>query len=221
MGWHTSHCSLVNTAMAASSYLIISLPTRPSTKPFRIGATVPHMTNVPIPVAPPIKSTRILVSVLASALVVFGVVLYSGLPNGNYPPIWVPWALGGLAVISHLLSRTLGFNLKPVPAGTLPTEAMAMAGAAFQASTILRFALSESVAIIAIVLSFAVPPASWMTYLIGGVLALILLAVNVWPSTSVISKAQQQLDRDGGRSFLGDALLGLAPGTSTSAVIRT
>ena len=85
-------------------------------------------------------------------------------------------------MISHLLSRTVGFNIKPVPPGTLPTEAMAMARAAFQASTSLRFALSESVAIVAIVLSFAVPPASWMTYLIGGVLALIHLAVNVRPA---------------------------------------
>jgi hypothetical protein len=60
-----------------------------------------------------------------------------------------------------------------------------------------------------------------MTYLIGGVLALILFAVNVWPSTAVISKVQQQLDREGGQSYLADALLALAPGTAASAVIRT
>lgn len=179
------------------------------------------MTNPPAPVAPPIKSLRILVGFLSASLVMFGVVLYFVLPNGDYPPIWVPWALGGLAVVSHLLSHTLGFNLKPVPAGTLPAEAMVMARAAFQASTVLRFALSELVAIVAIVLSFAVPPASWMTYLIGLVLALILLRVNVWPSTAVISKAQQQLDREGGQSFLSDALLGLAPGTTASGVIRS
>jgi hypothetical protein len=60
-----------------------------------------------------------------------------------------------------------------------------------------------------------------MTYLIGGVLALILFAVNVWPSTAVVSKVQRKLDRDGGQSFLGDALLGLAPGAATSAVVQT
>lgn len=179
------------------------------------------MATTPAPVTPPIKSTRILVGTLASALVMFGIVLFTVLPSGDYPPIWVPWALGGLALLSHLLSRTVGFNLRPVPAGTLPTEAMATALAAFQASLILRFALSEAVAILALVLSFVVPPQTWMTYLTGGVLALILLAVNVWPSTAVVSKVQRRLDREGGQSFLGDALLGLAPGTAASAVIRT
>jgi hypothetical protein len=182
---------------------------------------VPDMTNTPVPVAPLIKPLRILIGVSGSSLVMFGVFVYFILPNGDYPPIWVAWALGGLALTSHLLCQTVGFNLKPVPAGTLPAEAMAMAGAAFQASSVLRFALSESVAIVALVLSFAVLPASWMTYPIGGVLALILLAVNVWPGTAVISKAQQRLDQDGGQSFLLDALLGLAPGTTASGTIRS
>jgi hypothetical protein len=179
------------------------------------------MTDTPAPVAAPIKILRMLIGFLAASLVMFGVVLYFVILNGDYPPIWVPWALGGLAVASHLLSQTIGFNLRPVPAGTLPTEAMSAARAAFQASTVLRFALSESVAIIAMVLSFAVHPASWMTYLIGLVLALILLRVNVWPGTAVINKAQQQLDRDGGQSFLRDALRGLAPGTTASGVVRS
>jgi hypothetical protein len=179
------------------------------------------MTPAPVatPVAPPIRSTRILVSTLGSALVIFGIVLYLEIPGSGYPPVWVPLALGALAVISHLLSRTLGFRVKPIPAGTLPADAMPAALAAFQSSLILRFTLSEGIAIIAIVLSFVL--ATWMTYLIGGVLALILFVVNVWPSTALISKVQQQLDREGGQSYLADALLGLAPGTTASAVIRT
>jgi hypothetical protein len=179
------------------------------------------MTPAPVaaPVAPPIRSTRFLVSTLGSAMVIFGIVLYTEIPGSGYPPLWVSVTLGALAVISHLLSRTLGFRVKPIQAGTPPAEAMATALAAFQASLILRFALSEAVAIIAMILSFMV--ATWMTYLIGGVLALILFVMNVWPSTALISKVQQQLDREGGRSYLADALLGLTPGTAASAVIRT
>jgi hypothetical protein len=111
------------------------------------------------------------------------------------------------AATSHLLSRRVGFNLKPVPAGTSPDEATALARATFQASTVLRFALGDSVALVALVLSFLVQPVTWMAYLIGGALALVLLAVNVWPGAGIISKAQQQLDREGGPSFLHDALL--------------
>ncbi len=179
------------------------------------------MTTDPAPVTHQLKSTRILLGSVACALVMFGVVVYAQFPNGHYPPIGVAWALGGLAVISHLLSRSVGFRLKPVPAGTLPAEAMDMAKAAFQTSTILRMALSEAVAIIALILTFIVLPASWMTYLIGGTLSLILMWVNVWPSTASISKVRAQLDREGGQSFLDDALLGLAPGTTSSAVVRS
>jgi F0F1-type ATP synthase membrane subunit c/vacuolar-type H+-ATPase subunit K len=170
---------------------------------------------------PRIRSTRMLVSVLAGSVVLWGVVMSFIFPSSEFPPIWVPLTFGALAVISHLLSRTVGFRLKPIPAGTLPTEAMPTALAAFQSSLIIRFVLSESVAIIALVLSFIVVPQTWTTYLIGGVPSLILFAVNVWPSTALISKVQQQLDREGGRSFLADALLGLTPGTAASAVIRT
>ncbi|MEO6143587.1 MAG: hypothetical protein ABIP19_06355 [Dermatophilaceae bacterium] len=179
------------------------------------------MTTTPKLSAPPITSMRILVGFLAAAVVTFGIVLLLVLPESHYPPIWVPWALGGLALISHLLSRSVGFNVKPVPANTPPAEAMDMAVVMFRTSTVLRFVLCESVAIIALVLSFAVPPASWMTYLVGGTLALVLIGVNVWPSTAVISRAQQQLDRDGGQSFLRDALEGMAPGTTASGVIRS
>jgi hypothetical protein len=171
-------------------------------------------------VVPTIQTLQILIGFQASSLVVFGIVLHFALPNGDYPPIWVPSVLGSLAVISHLISRTVGFNLKPVPAGAPPTEAIAMARAAFYASAILRFALSELVAIVALSLSFAVLPASWMTYLIGAVLTSILLWLNVWPSPAVISRAQQRLDRDGGQSLLRDTLLGLAPDTTASAVLR-
>jgi hypothetical protein len=186
-----------------------------------MGATVPDMNEPPATDVPPIRSLRILVGTLAGSVVIFGIVLYSVHESGDYPPIWVAWALGGLAATSHLLSRRVGFNLKPVPAGTPPDEAMAMARVAFQASTVLRFALTEAVAIVALVLSFAVQPASWMTYLIGAVLALVLLAANVWPSAGIIGKTQQQLDREGGQSFLQDALLGVAPGTTPPTIISS
>ena len=137
------------------------------------------MTNAPAAAAPPIKSTRFLVATLAGGLVIFGIALYFELPSGDYPPVWVPWTLGGLAAISHLLIRTVGFNLRPVPAGTLPAEAMKIALSTFQASTILRFALGEVVAIVAIILSFAISPQTWMTYLIGGVLAPLTVIVLI------------------------------------------
>ena len=80
-----------------------------------MGATVPDMDKTPATGVPPVMSLRILVGALTGGLVVFGLVLYfvlpNGdyyfvLPNGDYLPVWVLWALGGLAVASRLLSQS-------------------------------------------------------------------------------------------------------------------
>ena len=160
MGWHTSHCSLINSDLRASLISpYLSNRTECETIPDRRYGSR-HDQHPCARGAHDQGPLQILIGFLASSLVVFGIVVYFALPNGDYPPIWVPSVFGSLAVISHLISRTVGFNLKPVPAGAPPTEAIATARAALYASTILRFALSELVAIVALSLSFTVLPAS-------------------------------------------------------------
>jgi uncharacterized membrane protein len=63
------------------------------------------MDKTPTTGVPPVMSVRILVGALTGGLVIFGFVLDFVLPNGDYPPVWALWALGGLAVASRLLSQ--------------------------------------------------------------------------------------------------------------------
>jgi hypothetical protein len=76
----------------------------------------------------------------------------------------------------------------------------------------LRFALCEAVALVALVGTFALEPQTGMTYLVGATFALALLAWHVWPGERTTRRVEEQLDREGGRSGLADALSGHRPG---------
>jgi hypothetical protein len=195
-------------------------PTRPSTKPFRIGATVPHMTNVPKPVAPPLKSTRILVGALASALVVFGVVLLR--PSERR----LPANLGALGAW-----RLCGDQPSAQPDGGFQHQAGAARHPAHRGNGHGEGRL-PGLDNSAVRTQRVSRDRRYRPQFRGPSSVLDDLShrrgTSVDPpggqrpaSTDVISKTQQRLDRDGGQSFLDDALLGLAPGTSTSAIIRT
>lgn len=164
------------------------------------------------PAAAPLRTTQILVGSVMVALVVITAVMSGVLATDVYPPTWVPWALGVLAVASFLLSNAIGYNVPAIAPGTPPDEAAVAGRLAFQSSLFLRLALSEAVAVIGLVLAFVVQPQTVMTVVIGTVLALALLAWHVWPSARVITKVEQRLDRDGGRSHLSDTLHGRPAG---------
>jgi hypothetical protein len=78
----------------------------------------------------------------------------------------------------------------------------------------LRFALCEAVAIIALAASFVVEPQTAKTYLVGGTLSLALLLWHVWPSERITRRLETQLDRDGGHSGLAAALHGRRAGSA-------
>ena len=163
----------------------------------------------------PIASFRVLVTSLISALVVFAIVL--GLVLGwGMPPLWalaVPLVLGALA---QTLVSTVGFRVEPIAPGTAAEEATRLARARFQTSAILRFAVSESVAIISMVLAFAIRPQSVLVYLVGCIISIGLMGRYVWPTDRVLARTEAALDAAGGRSFLADVMAGREPGTTAA-----
>jgi membrane protein YdbS with pleckstrin-like domain len=162
------------------------------------------------PAAAPLAQLRILAGTLISALVVLAVVLTPVLGLDGYPPVWVPVALGVLAVVMHLLVEAVGYRVPAIAPGTAAADAAPTGRAAFQTSMVLRFALCESVALVAVVAAFVVEPRTAMTYIVGGTLSLLLMAWHVWPSDRLVRRVEQQLDRDGGSSRLATVLTGSA-----------
>jgi hypothetical protein len=120
MGWHTSHCSLVNTDLTVS--LQPAYPSNPTAYDSIPGGRVPRL--VPSRTPATLKSLRSRVGVGVGGLVTLDIYPDTDLDGVEYPPTLVVGARCALALIGHLISRTFGFSLIPVPVGTPPAEAI-------------------------------------------------------------------------------------------------
>ena len=167
----------------------------------------------PTPPAP-LAQMRTLVGAVMGGLVMFGVVAFLAVGADGYPPTWAAAGLGVIAVMAHVTVESVGYRVPAVAPGTPPHDAAAAGLAAYRSTLILRFALCEAVAIIALVAMFLLEPQTAMTYLVGGMFALALLAWHAWPSERTTRRIEQGLDRDGGRSGLADALSGHQQGNA-------
>ena len=162
----------------------------------------------------PITQLRTLATALISAVVMFGIVAFFVLGPVGYPPVWVAAALGAFAVAAHVAVEAVGYRAPALPPGAHGEEAASPGLAAYRSLMMVRFALCEAVAIIALAAAFVVEPQTAKTYLVGGTLSLLLLLWHVWPSERITRRLEQALDRDGGRSGLDDALQGRQPGSA-------
>jgi hypothetical protein len=101
--------------------------------------------------------------------------------------------MGALVIIAIALSFVVGNHRSDRNGNPVPTHAP---GAWMY------------VVIVAIALLFAGNSNTVLPYLVAAVIAELLMAYHVWPSTSLISRVQQRLDRNGGQSDLANALNG-------------
>lgn len=161
---------------------------------------------------------RTITGALFGAVVMIGVVATFIAPPDTYPQVWVPVGLGVLAVAVFALCETVGYAAPAVVPGTDRPTATAQGVAAYRTSFFVRLALCESVALVAFALMFVALPSTAWSYYIGAVLALGLLAVHTWPGERTIRRTQDRLERNGGQSYLREALTGTPGGGATSPV---
>lgn len=144
------------------------------------------------------------------AVVMFSLVAFLVIP-GQQPgtiTIIVPVVV---AVGALLACEVLGFRgVMPQKAYKAKESTMASARTVFQTTTILRFALSETPALVGLALAFSAQPASRAPAWIGSALAFVLLAVEAYPGRRQIAKLQANLEQDGKSSYLAEAL-GIEP----------
>lgn len=150
-----------------------------------------------------------------SALVIIGIALSAvvghhntSVPAAQSPSGWVYLVIVGLGVAAAGMVQAVGYRLPALSPGLDEMEARKTGLQAYQRTMTLRFAISESVAIVAIVLTFAQNSDSVLPYVLAAAISMALLAYHVWPSDSLIERVQTRLDRDGGHSRLADAMYG-------------
>lgn len=153
------------------------------------------------------RSARILTAALISALPVILVVVtvvIAGVDGAfDFTPLpLVLQVAAGLGI--HLVLQQIGYRASPISRSTEPQQAASRARGQWQTSTMLRFALSESVAILSIAGAFILDGGFFI--LLGGVaISLVLMVLHVWPSARVVDQVARPLEADGARTGLREA----------------
>ncbi len=167
------------------------------------------MTSTPGPTTAPIQTFRILAWSLMGALLVIAVALYVADPDQAWdqPPLWSAAAVVVVAVAVLGLVGVVGYRTPAIAPGTPEDEARKKSLTAFQSSMILRFALCESIALIALALGYVVDDGGpFLLYLLGAAIAVPAMIFHVFPSERTITAAEESLQREGGLSYLRQAL---------------
>jgi len=156
-------------------------------------------------------SARILCGSLMAGLAIFGVVLFFVLGTEGTPPVWVPVAQVAAGVAVHVLLETIGYRIPALDTDLSDADARQAARVRWQSSTILRFALSETIAIVSVVGAFVLDGGLW-TYVGGAVVSLLLMAVHVWPWARPVDRVATALESSGRQSHLREDFGVPAPG---------
>jgi hypothetical protein len=153
---------------------------------------------------PALRSAQMLALAFMSMVVVLGVIVYLSVPDADLA-LPSEYVMGGQVVAGvaiALILSTIGFRVAPITPGTTPEQAKAEALQKHQMSVILRLALSELIALVSVTLAFILTEGQLMTYVIGGVISLVLMAVFAYPSASNIRRVEASLDSAGAQSRL-------------------
>jgi hypothetical protein len=167
------------------------------------------MTPTPAPAT--WQSLRTLAYTLVGAPVLIVIAMYTILgseADAFAPPLWalaVPVALG---LGSATLVNAIGYRTPAIDPGTPPAEVAALAPPRFQSLMVMRFAFTEVVAIVAIVLAFVVPQGGFAVVLLGVVVAEVLMWWHVVPNQAQVSRVQRSLSARGAHVPLREILQG-------------
>jgi hypothetical protein len=160
-----------------------------------------------------LRTLRTLSATLMGALVVVLVAVAFVLGDkatGSTPAGWVALVVG-LGLLQTVLIPVIGYRFTPVAPGTPAEEAKAAVVAQLQSTTILRFALAESVGLLGVALAFVADEGGLYPLLLGVAMAELLMFWHVWPGDRVLGRAQGELEREGGQSYFREALEGPPP----------
>lgn len=163
------------------------------------------MTSTNAPSA--LSSLRILAAALTAApLVILVAVSFALTGGGGTPPTWALGVVALVGVLGASLATLIGYRTPAIAPGTTGEDARRQALAAFSASTMLRLALCETAALAGVALAFVVQEGGLLVLVVGVIVAVFLMILLGWPGDRSITRVQESLDREGGRSQLVETL---------------
>lgn len=153
------------------------------------------------------RTSQMLAIAVMSTLVVLGVVVALSVPEADLtlPSAYVIGGQVAAGVVVFVLCSTIGFRIEPITPGTDPERATREALQRQQSSMFLRLVLSELIALVSLALAFVLTEGQLMTYAIGALISLALMAFFVYPSARTIRRVEAGLDSAGAQSKLAEA----------------
>lgn len=162
---------------------------------------------------------RVLSAALMAAVVLIGIALafvvggseknrQGQVVHTHAPGLWMYVVILAVGAIAAIVVQVFGYRIPALSPDLEPAAARTAALQRYQQTMILRFALSESVAIIAIALLFSGHSNTILPYVLAAVVAELLMAYHVWPSRNLIERVQRRLIRNGAQFNLANALNG-------------
>lgn len=154
-----------------------------------------------------LRNLQRVVASIALSLVVLAVAAFAVAPAGGaVPPWWVlpVQVLAGLAV--HVACAAVGYRVAPAEPHGDEDRIAATSFARFQSATVLRLALSESIAIASLAGALVLKSGGGWVYVGGALVSLALLWRHAWPTERTITTTEASLERGGAPSYLRRAL---------------
>lgn len=152
-----------------------------------------------------LRALKFVVGALAGGPVAISIVRVFVEPEVNYPSVWAIVIVAVALVGAAAALRFTGYNLPSLPTGLPVANAAATSVREFSSSTILRAAICEVPMIVAVLVSFALPPRSWLPLLLALPGSLLLFWLHAWPGTRTVAACEHALERDGAKSYLAEA----------------
>ena len=156
-----------------------------------------------------LRQIQVLAGAMMSSLVLLAVVVAFALPGDDRfaaPPMWLLAAQFGAGAGLFVLIEKVGYRTVALDPETDQQSATTQAFAAFQSGTIVRFALSEVVALGSLATAFVIDDGGVTGYATGAVVSLALMGYHAWPWSRPVDRTVAILERDGGRSHLREGL---------------
>lgn len=169
-----------------------------------------------------VQSFRLLAFALVSGILFMGVAL-AFILKLVAPPVIPLVLLLVVGVLTHLWIGATTARIRPLTgrgngsgggggSGGDATVVRAEALASFRNRFTVRIVLSETPALLGIVLAFVFPPRAWLVYAVGAVISWTLVALHVWPTRRALEPIIDALESGGADSGLRE-LFGFGPGS--------
>jgi hypothetical protein len=126
------------------------------------------------------------------------------------PSIWSIVVIVAVGIVAATVIPMIGYRVPALTPGTTDDETRRIVTRAVRSSTVVRFALAETTALVSVALGVAVHDGGTIVCVLGVAVSLTLSALHVWPSDRVLNKLREGLEREGAPSGL-EAVLDAPP----------